>query len=107
MPFFSVAVEHIIEAIDPDARLVSIPRSKGDQEGEGATAFLSPRTVRAIAAWREAAGIERGPIFRRVHLRRYKARAEVCGRKLDRKSGRDAWDLRKTPTNTPDRNRAA
>src|SRR3546814_10604992 len=66
----AIAVEHIIEAIDPDARLVSIPRSKGDQEGEGATAFLSPRTVRAIAAWREAAGIERGPIFRRVNVRR-------------------------------------
>src|SRR3546814_845376 len=92
----AIAVEHIIEAIDPDARLVSIPRSKGDQEGEGATAFLSPRTVRAIAAWREAAGIERGPIFRRVNVRRYKARAAVRGRKIDRISGREAWDLRKT-----------
>src|SRR3546814_17626716 len=92
----AIAVEHIIEAIDPDARLVSIPRSKGDQEGEGAKAFLSPRTVRAIAAWREAAGIERGPIFRRVNVRRYKARAAVRGRKIDRISGREAWDLRKT-----------
>src|SRR3546814_10469392 len=63
---------------------------------ELATAFLSPRTVRAIAAWREAAGIERGPIFRRVNVRRYKARAAVRGRKIDRISGREAWDLRKT-----------
>ena len=55
-----VAVEfsHIIEAIDPEARLLMIARSEGDQEGEGATAYLSPRSVRAIAAWRAAARIE-------------------------------------------------
>jgi integrase len=92
----AIEVEHIIEAIDPDARLLSIPRSKGDQEGEGATAFLSPRTVRAIAAWREAAGIEVGPVFRRVNVRRYKAKAAVRGRPIDSISEREAWDLRKT-----------
>ena len=92
----AIEVEHIIEAIDPDARLLSIPRSKGDQEGEGATAYLSPRTVRAIAAWVEAAGIEAGPVFRRVNVRRYKARAAVRGRRIDSISGREAWDLRKT-----------
>ena len=92
----AIAVEHIIEAIDPDARLLTIPRSKGDQDGEGATAYLSPRTVRAIAAWLEAAGIEAGPVFRRVNARRYKARAAVRGRKIDSISGREAWDLRKT-----------
>ena len=92
----AIEVEHILEAIDPDARLLSIPRSKGDQEGQGATAFLSPRTVRAIAAWLEAAGIESGPVFRRVNVRRYKARPAVRGRKVDSISGREAWDLRKT-----------
>lgn len=92
----AVAVEHIIDAIDPDARLLTIPRSKGDPEGEGATAFLSPRSVRAIAAWREAAGIESGPVFRRVNVRRYKAKAAVRGRSIDSISGREAWDLRKT-----------
>ena len=92
----AIAVEHIIEAIDPDARLLSIPRSKGDQEGEGATAYLSPRTVRAIADWLEAAGIEAGPVFRRVNVRRYKARAAVRGRPIDSISGRETWDLRKT-----------
>lgn len=92
----AIAVEHILEAIDPDARLLSIPRSKGDPEGEGATAFLSPRTVRAIAAWLEAAGIETGPVFRRVNVRRYKAKAAVRGRKLGSLSGRETWDLRKT-----------
>lgn len=92
----SVAVEHIIEAIDPEARLLVIPRSKSDQEGEGATAFLSPRSVRAIAAWMAAAGFDRGPIFRRVNVRRYKARAAVKGRPTSSFSGREAWDLRKT-----------
>jgi site-specific recombinase XerD len=92
----AVAVEHIEEAIDPEARLLKIHRSKGDQEGQGATAFLSPRTVQAIAAWCEAAGISEGALFRRVQIRRYKARAAVKGRRLDSISGREAWDLRKT-----------
>jgi integrase len=92
----AVAVEHIIEAIDPDARLLSIKRSKGDQEGEGATAFLSPRSVRAIATWLEAAGIASGPVFRRVNVRRYKAKAAVRGRAIDSITGRETWDLRKT-----------
>jgi site-specific recombinase XerD len=92
----AIAVEDIIEAIDPDARLLTIRRSKGDQEGEGATAYLSPRTVRAIAAWTEAAGIEAGAVFRRVNVRRYKARVAVRGRSIDSISSREAWDLRKT-----------
>ncbi len=92
----AVAAEHILEALDPEARLLEIPRSKGDPDGEGATAFLSPRSVRAIAAWQEAAGISSGPLFRRVQVRRYKARAAVKGRRIGSISGREAWDLRKT-----------
>ncbi len=92
----AVAVEHIEEAIDPNARLLQILRSKGDQDGEGATAYLSPRTVAAIAAWTRAAGIAARPLFRRVQVRRYKARAAMGGRPIDSISGREAWDLRKT-----------
>lgn len=92
----AVEVEHIVEALDPQARLLEIRRSKGDQEGEGATAFLSPRSVRAIAAWTEAADIATGPLFRRVQVRRYKARVAVKGRRIDSISGRETWDLRKT-----------
>ena len=92
----AIQVGHIVEALDPEARLLAIPRSKGDPEGEGATAFLSPRSVRAIAAWTEAAGIEAGPLFRRVQVRRYKARKAVPGRRIDSISGRETWDLRKT-----------
>ena len=71
----AIAVEDLQEALDPDARLLRIGRSKGDQEGEGATAYLSPRSVAALLAWLEAAGIEAGPVFRRVIVRRYKAQA--------------------------------
>ncbi|WP_066547942.1 MULTISPECIES: tyrosine-type recombinase/integrase [unclassified Sphingomonas] len=92
----AISINDILEALDPEARLLAIARSKGDQEGEGATAYLSPRSVRAVAAWREAAGIDAGPLFRRVQVRRYKARAAVKGRSIDSISGRETWDLRKT-----------
>lgn len=92
----AIAVAHIGEATDPEARLLDIPRSKGDPDGEGATAFLSPRSVRAIIAWTEAAGISSGALFRRVQVRRYKARAAVKGRRIESISSRETWDLRKT-----------
>ncbi|WP_230190038.1 site-specific integrase [Sphingobium sp. CECT 9361] len=92
----AIALEHIEEAIDPDARLLQILRHKGDQEGEGTTAYLSPRTVSAIAAWCAAADIDGGRLFRRVQVRRYKARSAVKGRAIDSISSREAWDLRKT-----------
>lgn len=91
----AVSAEQIVEAIDPDARLLQILRSKGDPDGEGATAFLSPRTVRAIASWQLASGIEAGPLFRRVQVRRYKARPAISARDIESISGRAAWDLRK------------
>ena len=91
----AIQVEHILAATDPEARLLAIPRSKGDQEGQGATAFLSPRSARAIAAWQDAAGIGSGPLFRRVQVRRYKGRPAVRGRPISSISGREAWDLRK------------
>jgi site-specific recombinase XerC len=92
----AIEVGHILEALDPEARLLAIPRSKGDSEGEGATAFLSPRSVRAIAAWTAAAGIGEGPLFRRVQVRRYRARAAVPGRRIESITARETWDLRKT-----------
>lgn len=92
----AIELDQIVEAIDPEARLLQILRSKGDQDGEGATAYLSPRTAAAIAAWTEAAEITTGALFRRVQVRRYKARAAVKGRRIDSISGRETWDLRKT-----------
>ena len=92
----AVEVAHVLDALDPEARLLAVHRSKGDPEGEGATAYLSPRSVRAIAAWTEAAAIAHGPLFRRVQVRRYKGRPAVKGRRIDSISSREKWDLRKT-----------
>lgn len=60
------------------AGLLAIPRSKTDQEGEGAWAWLSPDTLRRIEAWRGASGIGEGPLFRRVGVDRRHARAAVA-----------------------------
>nr|WP_245584556.1 tyrosine-type recombinase/integrase [Novosphingobium acidiphilum] len=58
-----------IEGPDADgAGTLYIVRSKSDRAGEGAHAYLSPSTMTAIAAWREKADINRGPLFRRVRL---------------------------------------
>ena len=51
---------------DGSGRLV-IPRSKTDQEGEGALAWISPETMRRLAAWLCAADIAGGAVLRRVH----------------------------------------
>lgn len=89
----AVEVKDLEAAIDPDARLLRIRRSKGDQEGEGATAYLSPRSVTALTAWLEAAGITAGPVFRRVIVRRYAARP--ARRRTD--PGSLAWNARWLP----------
>jgi integrase len=56
-----------VDGPDSDgAGVAEIRRSKTDQEGQGAQAYLSPVTMRAIGEWCRAAGIERGALFRRV-----------------------------------------
>jgi integrase len=56
----------------PEGMLVSIRRSKTDQEGQGATLAIAYGdrpdfcAVRALRSWFEHAGITTGPIFRRV-----------------------------------------
>lgn len=58
-----------------------VPRSKSDQEGAGAYAYLSARTMAALRAWREAGGMNEGEnggaVFRRLHRARDKAGADV------------------------------
>lgn len=54
-----------------------VPRGKSDQEGAGAYAYLSARTMAALAAWREAGGGAEGAVFRRLHRARDKAGADV------------------------------
>lgn len=73
----AIDIADIRAASDPDTRLLHIARHKGDQEGEGATAFLSMRSVLAIQAWTammtELLGVPelaRGPLFRRLFVKR-------------------------------------
>lgn len=46
---------------------VFIRRSKTDQEGAGAVQYAGPPTAHLARQWLEAAGIEDGPLFRRVN----------------------------------------
>jgi integrase len=69
----AVTVE-ALEVQEDGSGLLTIARSKTDQEGEGACVWVSPETIRRIAAWREIAAIHSGPLFRRVAIRRTKAR---------------------------------
>lgn len=49
-----------------------VARSKSDQEGAGAYAYLSPRTMSALLEWRELAELTDGAVFRRLHRSRTK-----------------------------------
>ncbi|MHB9108558.1 MAG: site-specific integrase [Armatimonadota bacterium] len=65
-----ISVEHL-EETDEGVKIL-LPRSKTDQEGRGRLVAIlrgkNPATcpVRALRAWREAAEITSGPVFRRV-----------------------------------------
>ena len=60
------ATVEALEVQDDGSGLLDILRSKTDHEGQGACAWVSPETMRRIAAWREAASIRTGSLFRRV-----------------------------------------
>jgi len=56
--------------------LLHLPRSKTDQEGLGAWAWLSADTMRRVAAWRADSGVNEGVLFRRVGVDRRRQRAK-------------------------------
>ncbi len=61
-----VQVADISFEIDGTARL-TIHQSKTDQEGAGVVLFLGEPTAWRVKTWMDAAGIEDGPVFRRLH----------------------------------------
>lgn len=63
-----IGLTHLKRAADGEASLF-IPRSKTDQESEGAWAWLSARAVRHLDAWIKAAGITEGHVFRPLSYR--------------------------------------
>jgi len=87
----TIACEHVAEQEDGSGLFV-IPRSKTDQEGRGATAWLSPDTMRRVTAWRLEAGIVNGPLFRRVAVIRTQARPARRARALSELQGNARWD---------------
>jgi integrase len=61
----SLQIPDIAEAADGSGSIL-IRRSKTDTTGEGATAYLSPLTMRLLREWTSKAGIKEGAIFLRV-----------------------------------------
>ena len=61
----AVEVADIAAEADGSGRL-TVHRAKTDQEGRGAALFVGGSTMRRLATWRDAAGIEDGPLFRRI-----------------------------------------
>jgi integrase len=62
----SLRAEDISEASDGSGSIL-IRRSKTDSTGEGATAYLSPLTMRLVSEWLKESGLKAGPVFVRVH----------------------------------------
>lgn len=62
----AVRTSHIERGTAGAGRLF-VPRSKSDQEGAGAYAYLSVRTMTYLAVWREQAAVAEGAVFRRLH----------------------------------------
>jgi integrase len=55
-----------VEFMPNGSGTILIRRSKTDAAGEGARAYLSQETVKWLEKWLDAAGIDEGPIFRRL-----------------------------------------
>lgn len=55
-----------VEFREDSSGLVHVRRSKTDQEAEGAMLYLGPATVDRVKRWMETAGVDSGPLFRRM-----------------------------------------
>jgi integrase len=55
-----------VEEVGDGSGSILIRRSKTDTAGEGAMAYLSPLTMRLVAAWLQASKLKSGPLFARV-----------------------------------------
>ena len=61
----ALLVSDVIEETDGSGR-ASVRRSKTDQEGRGAVLYLGRPTMARVRAWREAANVNDGALFRSV-----------------------------------------
>lgn len=62
----AIDAAHIEGPDGEGAGILHIPSSKTDRKQAGAEAYLAPATMAAIARWREAGEIDKGPLLRRV-----------------------------------------
>lgn len=62
----AIDVAHIEDPDGEGAGGLHIPSSKTDCKQAGDEAYLSPATMAAIARWRAAGGINKGPLLRRI-----------------------------------------
>jgi len=62
----SLLADDISQSSDGSASIL-IRRSKTDTTGEGATAYLSPLTMRLLSEWLNESGLKSGPVFVGVH----------------------------------------
>jgi integrase len=70
----SVEVENLSRVGDGTGRM-RIRRSKTDQEGEGALAWLSAETMHRIQDWLDASKTNAGLVFRRINTLNHRTRA--------------------------------
>lgn len=56
-----------VRFLEDGSGLLLVRRSKTDQSGHGRECYLGPPTVERIKAWRDAEGIDEGPLFCPVH----------------------------------------
>ena len=71
-------VEHLRRYFDGGWSIL-VPISKGDPNGDGRVAWLSPDTSKILDCWLAAAEIQNGPLFRSLHLRRISGTAlDTC-----------------------------
>ncbi len=59
----AVRIGDVERRADGSGRL-AVRRSKTDQDGRGSVLYVGPATVDAVEAWRKAAGVEDGLLFR-------------------------------------------
>jgi integrase len=61
----NLRIEDVADSGDGSGSVL-IRRSKTDTAGEGATAYLSPLTMRLVTEWLQASQLKSGPVFARV-----------------------------------------
>jgi site-specific recombinase XerD len=78
----AATVEDLEVDVDGTGTL-TVPFSKTEQEGEGAEVWMPADAVRRLRAWLEAAKIEEGVMFRRIHVTRKKAKDAIAPQAWD------------------------